>query len=192
MPPELPAGSRTLAFLDGTELVVPEDTCRGCLMNEMEDQLPDLLRPVFDDGTITVRQDAEWAVPGFMVVGIRPHIGSLDLMDPALAVQVMEVTRIVRAGMRDVLGLHAVQMYQEEKLARPHFHLWMLPLWPDVMAEHDINPRIYESNITEYMSKFDLAGSEHLIRDCSARLRCHLAGISVSATASRKRDQTCA
>jgi hypothetical protein len=94
--------------------------------------------------------------------------------------------------MREVLGLHAVQMYQEEKLARPHFHLWMLPLWPDVMAEHDINPRIYESNITEYMSKFDLASSEHLIRDCSARLRCHLARVSVSATASHKRDPTCA
>jgi hypothetical protein len=32
MPPELPPGSRTLAFLDATELIVPEDTCRGCLM----------------------------------------------------------------------------------------------------------------------------------------------------------------
>jgi diadenosine tetraphosphate (Ap4A) HIT family hydrolase len=157
-------------------------------MNEMEGQLPDVLEPVFDDASITVRQDAEWPVPGFMVIGIRQHIGSLDRMDPALATRVMTITRMVRAGMREVLGLNAVQMYQEEKLVRPHFHLWMLPLWPDVMAARDINPRIYESNITEYMSEFDLIRYEPLVRDCAARLRRHLA----SAASASKEERTCA
>lgn len=192
MPPELPPGFRTLGFLDGSAVIVPEDTCRGCLMNEMDGQLPDLLDPVFDDGTITVRQDAEWAVPGFMVVGIRQHIGSLDRMDPGLAMRVIMITRMVRAGMRDVLGLHAVQMYQEEKLVRPHFHLWMLPLWPDVMVTHDINPRIYESNITEYLSKFDLTQDEDAVRHCAAKLRRHLAGMPMPTAGSGKEEPTCA
>jgi diadenosine tetraphosphate (Ap4A) HIT family hydrolase len=188
---EPPMGFRTMNFLDGTQMIVPADTCRGCLINDMEDQLSGLLEPVFDDGIITVRQDAEWAVPGFMVVGIRPHIGSLDRMDPLLVAQIMTVTRTVRASMRNALGLHAVQMYLEEKLDRPHFHLWMLPLWPKVMAAHDINPRIYESNITEYMSKFDMTRDEHLVREYAARLRCHLARTSTSTVRTCKEDGAC-
>jgi diadenosine tetraphosphate (Ap4A) HIT family hydrolase len=179
----LPQGFRTLDFLDGSRFVVPEDTCRGCWMNDRESQLPEILEPVFDDGKITVRQDAEWAVPGFMVVGVRPHIGALDQMDLHLVTRIAEVTRAVRAGMRQVLGLDAVQMYQEEKLDRPHFHVWMLPLWPDVMAAHGINPRIYESNVAEYLSLFDLARHGDAVRDCARRLRCYLRIEGVPTTA---------
>lgn len=105
--------------------------------------------------------------------------------------RIIMITRMVRARMRDVLGLHAVQMYQEEKLERPHFHLWMLPLWPDVMATHEINPRIYESNITEYMSKFDLTRDEDMVRRCAAKLRRHLADMPMSTVGSGK-EPTCA
>lgn len=169
-----PPGLRILEFLGGEPLFVPESACRGCLMNELEGSLPDLLDPVYDDGAITVRQDAEWAVPGFMVVAVRPHVGGLDEMELPLAERVVRVTRAVRAVMREQLGLAAVQMYQEDKVARPHFHLWMLPLWPETMAKHAINPRIYESNIVQYLELFPLAENEAAVRSCAETIRAHL------------------
>ncbi|WP_053647334.1 hypothetical protein [Streptomyces sp. XY431] len=166
-----PPGHRYLDFLGGPSHLVDEGTCRGCFMNQAESRLPDILAPVYDDGTVTVRQDAEWAVPGFMVVGIRPHIGALDEMDLALAERLARVTHFVRRAMRERLGLAAVQTYQEEKLDRPHFHVWMLPLWPDTMAAHSINPRIYESNIARYLTLFTLESHEAAIRRCTDEVR---------------------
>ncbi|BFV56357.1 hypothetical protein KCMC57_up14610 [Kitasatospora sp. CMC57] len=170
-------GYRYLDFLGGPSRLVSEDTCRGCFMNLTERHLPDILAPVYDDGVITVRQDAEWAVPGFMVVGVRPHIGALDEMELPLVERIGRVTHFVRRAMRERLGLAAVQMYQEEKLERPHFHVWMLPLWPDVMAEHGINPRIYESNVAQYLTLFSLGSHEAAIRRCTADVRDFLAEI---------------
>ena len=175
--PAAPPGYRYLDFLGGPSRLVSEDTCRGCFMNLTERQLPDILAPVYDDGVITVRQDAEWAVPGFMVVGVRPHIGALDEMELPLVERIGRVTHFVRRAMRERLGLAAVQMYQEEKLDRPHFHVWMLPLWPDVMAEHGINPRIYESNVAQYLTLFTLDSRETAIRRCTADVRDFLAEI---------------
>jgi diadenosine tetraphosphate (Ap4A) HIT family hydrolase len=169
-----PVGYRYLDFLGGPSHLVHEDTCRGCFMNLAERELSDLLAPVYDDGLITVRQDAEWAVPGFMVVGVRQHIGSLDEMNLQLVGRLARVTHFVRRAMRERLGLTAVQMYQEEKLDRPHFHTWMLPLWPDTMSAHRINPRIYESNIARYLTLFALDSHEAAIRRCSGEVRSFL------------------
>jgi len=166
--------TRTLDFLDGTNFTVDASTCRGCFMNEREDDLPEIIAPVLDDGVITVRQDAEWPVPGFMVVGIRPHIGSIGDMSLDLAHRVTTVMHVVRRGMRELLDLNAVQTYQEEKLDRPHFHVWMLPLWKDVMDRHAINPRIYESNITRYLALFDYRHQREAILSCATKLRGYL------------------
>jgi diadenosine tetraphosphate (Ap4A) HIT family hydrolase len=170
---------RTLNFLDGSTFEVPADTCRGCFMEEHEDQLPAIIAPVLDDGYLTVRQDAEWAIPGFMVVGTRSHVGSIGDMPLEAARHLGTVLHFVRRGMRDRLGLPAVHMFQEEKLERPHFHVWMLPLWPDVIARHDINPRIYESNIARYLSLFNFSENERRIRHCNEELRDYLQSVGV-------------
>ncbi|MFJ8442300.1 hypothetical protein [Kitasatospora griseola] len=169
--PDPPTGYRYLDFLGGESRLVRENVCRGCFMNLTERHLPDILAPVYDDGVITVRQDAEWAVPGFMVVGVRPHIGALDEMELPLVERLARVMHFVRRAMRERLGLTAVQMYQEEKLDRPHYHVWMLPLWPDTMAAHDINPRIYESNIARYLTLFTLDSHGAEIRRCADEVR---------------------
>jgi len=174
VPSEAPSGRRSLVFLGSNPLSVAENACRGCVMNEVEPMLSDLLAPVYDDGTITVRQDAEWPVPGFMVVAVRPHLGALDEMDLALVHRLATVTRCVRRAMRQELELAAVQTYQEDKVDRPHYHSWMLPLWPGEMARHTINPRIYESNIAQYLQLFHLREYEARLRACAQLIADHL------------------
>jgi hypothetical protein len=171
--------TRNLDFLDGTTYVVHRDACRGCFMNEREDRLPEIISPIIDDGTITVRQDAEWAVPGFMVVGVRPHIGTVGEMPLGLAQRVATVMHFVRKGMRDRLGLAMVHSYQEEKEVNTHFHVWLLPLWPEVMNRHAISPRIYESNIARYLQLFDFRENQDEIRRCNDELRDYLQSIDL-------------
>lgn len=162
---------RALDFLDGRRHIVRANLCRGCFMNENEGDLPSILRPVYDDGELTVRQDAEWPVPGFMVVGVRPHLATIADLPLELALRTMTVMRAVRTIMRDDLKLAAVQTYQEDKFVRPHFHVWMLPLWPEVLRQHGINPRIYESNIAEYIRLFSFPAMEAEITRCATVIR---------------------
>jgi diadenosine tetraphosphate (Ap4A) HIT family hydrolase len=162
---------RALDFLDGRRYIVHANVCRGCFMNEREVDLPAVLQPVYDDGELTVRQDAEWPVPGFMVVAVRPHLATIADLPLKLALKTVTVVRAVRAVMRDDLGLAAVHIYQEDKFVRPHFHAWMLPLWPAMLREHDINPRIYESNIVEYLRLFSFPAAESEINRCATAIR---------------------
>jgi len=165
---------RSLDFLDGRRRIVRADTCRGCYMNEHEADLPSAIRPVYDDGELTVRQDAEWAVPGFMILGVRAHLATVADLPLPLALRAITIVRAVRAVMREELGLAAVQMYQEDKHVRPHFHIWMLPLWPDVMREYGINPRIYESSIPSYLKLFRFEAAQAEIIRCADVIRTAL------------------
>lgn len=155
---------RDLGFLDGTSHRVRSEVCRGCFMVEREPELPDVLTPVYDDGEITVRQDAEWPVPGFMVVGVRPHIPSLAEMPVGLALRLINVAKAVRTAQRDGLGISMAHSYQEDKPGRSHYHLWLLPLWPEILAEHKMFPRIYDSNIMAYIRLFDYRETEPDVR----------------------------
>lgn len=146
---------RKLKFMDRSSYVVSVDTCRGCFMNENEPLLPEEIIPVYDDGIIVVRQDAEWPVPGFYVVSIRPHIGAIDEMSDEVYLKLCKILRLTRQGQRQVLGVSQIHMIQEEKLKLAHFHVWMLPLWQCILEKYNINPRVYESNIKEYIDLFE-------------------------------------
>jgi len=165
--------TREMRFLDGSVLCVREDVCRGCLMNQMETTLPKLIEPIYDDGEVVVRQDAEWPVPGFYIVGLRQHLGAIDRIPVGLYTRLCEVTREVRSAMRTLLGVEHCHFFQEEKLVGAHYHAWLLPLWPNVMKKHEINPRVYESNIAAYLQLFDLEGNCDLIHDFNVSMSNH-------------------
>lgn len=158
---------RELRFLNGTSFVVDASTCRGCFMNEHEHELPRDITPVYDDEEILVRQDAEWPVPGFYIVSLRSHIGAIDEVGDELYNRLTEVLRLTRRAMRRSLGVDKVHLIQEEKLSAAHLHFWMLPLWPQVLSANDVNPRVYESNLMEYIALFSYADQRQAIRKCN-------------------------
>jgi diadenosine tetraphosphate (Ap4A) HIT family hydrolase len=159
--------TKTLDFMGGVSFTVKKDTCRGCFMNDHEHLLPATLAPILDDGCFTVRQDAEWPVPGFLVVALREHIGTIADLDLNAVRRLGILLRFIRLGMREVLDLRSVQMYQEDKLVNAHLHFWLLPLWTEVMARHTINPRIYESNLRRYLELFIYEAERERIEVCN-------------------------
>lgn len=154
---------RTFRFLDGSLMNAAADACRGCIMNECSDSLPKEIRPVYDDGEIVVRQDAEWPVPGFYIVGIRSHIGSYDLIGRQMHMKMSELIRATRSIQRHLIGISHVHLLQEEKRIGAHLHYWLLPLWDEVMEKHDINPRLYEGNIIQYLTLFNYTDTKDQI-----------------------------
>lgn len=65
-------------------------------------------------------------------------------------------------------------MILEEKWVEPHVHVWMLPLWQDVMQRNNIDPKIWNSNILEYIQLFTYEENKMTIRRFNDILKKHL------------------
>ena len=145
---------KRLHFLDGSYYDVDEPYCRGCFMDKNKNLISNYIEPIYDDGDVIVRQDAEWPIPAFYIISIHQHIGSYDCLNNSTRKKINELLFWVRKGIRDNFGDVRAQIYHEEKLSNPHFHIWVLPLWEDVMKKNNIYPKIYESNIKKYIDLF--------------------------------------
>lgn len=140
-------------FLDRSELSVDDNMCRGCYL-ERADNLPIELSPIWMNDFFVIRQDAECPVPGFFIVSARQHIHTIGDLTPEQASELGVILNRLRDTMSKNLGIKRSHVFLEERLIEPHLHIWMLPLWPNIMKEHQIDPKIWNSNIYTYISLF--------------------------------------
>lgn len=158
---------KRLNFLDGSYYDVEEPYCRGCLMENNKNKMPKYIDPIYDDGNVIVRQDAEWPIPAFYIISIHKHIGSYDKLDKQTREKINEMIYLVRKGIRENFGIERAHIYHEEKLTSPHYHVWILPLWKEVMEKYNIQPKIYESNIKKYIDIFKFNEENEKILNCN-------------------------
>lgn len=163
--------SKVFYFLDGSNYPVPFDTCRGCFMKENKLSLPPHITPVYEDEAVIVQQDAEWPIPAFYIISIKEHIGSIMDIDDEVVKRIAIILKRVREGLRVCFGVERAQVYHEEKIINPHFHVWVLPLWPGIMREHNIQPKIYEANIKKYIDFFSFENEKDKILKCNIKMR---------------------
>jgi hypothetical protein len=108
-----------------------------------------------------------------MIISVKQHIGSIGDLDLDTVRRVGMLAHFLRRGMAERLGLKRVHMYQEEYQGS-HFHLWLLPLWPDVLKRAAMDPRIHESNVTEYLDLFSFQAEKERIERCRSELADYL------------------
>lgn len=165
---------RKFNFIDGVSYDVMDNECRGCFMVKNEDKMSDLLNPIYKNKGIVVRQDAEWPIPAFYIVSIDEHIGSISDLDDRLCIEIILIIKKIRKGLKDLFGIDRAQIYHEEKINAPHFHIWILPLWNDVMKKNNIYPKIYESNVKQYIDLFKYESTKKKIKECNEKMKKYL------------------
>lgn len=161
-------------FLDGSSFEVIGEICRGCYLEKNVEVLPEIFRPVVSNRRFAIRQDAEFPVPGFYILSLRDHVNSLADVDEETAEQIGVCTFILRKAMRELFSIERAHIYIEEKSNDPHYHTWLLPIWSDIKIKHNIEPRIWESNIKQYLELFDYEDEREKIKDFNSRLRNYL------------------
>lgn len=140
-------------FLDGSSISVDDDTCRGCHL-ESANGLPKELFPVWENESFVIRQDAECPVPGFYILSTKKHIMTIGDLSPREAAQIGIISNRLRVNMLNALGIQRIHMILEERMINPHLHIWFLPLWQDVMTKYNIDPKVWNSNILQYLQLF--------------------------------------
>ena len=51
--------------------------------------------------------------------------------------------------MKEILKINRVEIILEERKVNPHFHIWLLPLWEDIIDKYEIDPKVWNSNILQ-------------------------------------------
>lgn len=161
-------------FLDRSELSVDDSMCRGCFLEKAE-HLPTELDPIWENDFFVIRQDAECPVPGFFIVSTRRHIHTIGDLTLEQASELGVIINRLRDTMNMNLGIKRVHIFLEERLIEPHLHIWMLPLWPNIMKEHRIDPKIWNSNIYTYISLFTYEENKEKILHINQIMRQTLA-----------------
>lgn len=167
-------------FLDGTSITVDDNTCRGCYL-AVSPKLPKEIMPVWENETFVIRQDAECPVPGFYILSTKKHIHTIGDLSPKGASQLGVISNRLRVNMRNSLGIKRLHVILEERMFNPHLHIWFLPLWEDVMKKHNIDPKVWNSNILQYIQLFGYEENYKKILDFNAILKKSLDEDSVLA-----------
>lgn len=160
-------------FLDDSVINVPDDTCRGCYL-ETADSVPVEIEVIWQNSNFSIRQDAECPVPGFYIVSARQHIHTMADLSIQQVTQLGLIIHQLRSCMAEHLNIKRVHMILEEKWVEPHMHVWLLPLWPDVMQKNNIDPKVWNSNILEYIQLFSYDENKMKIQCFNEILRKHL------------------
>lgn len=157
-------------FVDGTEIIVNEGTCRGCFL-ENEKSLPKEILPIWQNDYFVIRQDAEIPMPGFYIVSTRQHIHTIGDLSATKSAELGIILNRLRKIMLEVLNIDRIHMILEERIIEPHLHIWMLPLWNDVMKQENIEPKIWNSNILQYLMLFSYDKTKTTIIQYNDKMR---------------------
>ena len=109
-------------FLDGSEILVDNNTCRGCYL-ETSIKLPQEILPIWSNDFFVIRQDAEIPMPGFYIVSTRQHINTMADLPVDKAEELGAIINRLRFHMNSALGISRLHMILEERMIEPHLHI---------------------------------------------------------------------
>ena len=106
-----------------------------------------------------VHQDIDVPIPGFFIVASLRNIKSISEFSDEEAIELINLLRNVRKGMKDVLKIEEVYLFQNED-TKHGFHVWIFPrqIWMekfgrkiqsvrpiiDYAKEHMVSPPVIE------------------------------------------------
>ena len=82
---------------------------------------------VYEDSLINISADPQIPIPGFMVLGIKKHIKSINELSKEERYQIMDVLNLTIEKMKECDITREVLIIQEEN-AR-HFHIWIVTIY---------------------------------------------------------------
>lgn len=152
--PPAPPGKKYYICLGGSKnfqaFLCNNTMSKGEFLDEHADDVDEVLRPVFEDDKLTVRQDAKYAIPGFYIISPKQHYRSIDEMPQEYFEHCMLMAKRIKEHIT-ALGIMQSHIYHDEKYRSPaSAHFWVLPL-PD---KSDFNLTIYSTDIWTYLETF--------------------------------------
>ena len=107
----------------------------------------------------------EYPIPAFYIISSKKHISSIEQMDKNMWYDILEIIYIIRKGLKEKFNIENVTIIQEEKDIDSHFHIWVLPIWEEILKSD--KPRVVKGNVLEHMQLFDFKVTSKKILECN-------------------------
>ena len=111
---------------------------------------------IFCSTYFTVSQDWETPIPGFFIISSNRKVRSISELNEEEAMELMKITIRIRKGMKDVLGIENVYLFQNED-TKHNFHLWMFPRheWMEKMGSRIQSVKKIMNYAEQWIHNFD-------------------------------------
>ncbi len=122
---------------------------------------------VYEDDFINISADPEIPIVGFMVLGIKKHVKSINELTRNERIKIIDILNLTIEKMKKANICEEVLLIQEEKAN--HFHIWIVPMhsWMDEYKKNvrNINDIINHSKeIFDEKTKKDLLNAIELLK----------------------------
>lgn len=115
---------------------------------------------VYEDDFINISADPEIPIVGFMILGIKKHVKSINELTRDERIRIIDVLNLTIEKMKSSNICEEVLIVQEEKAS--HFHIWILPMHP-WMEEYKKNVRNIKDIINYSKENFNDSVEKELL-----------------------------
>lgn len=148
-----------MKFIDllGNEI---EFECLGCDVARHK-----LIPPggyVYEDDFINVSADPEIPIPGFMVLGIKKHVRTMNELSKEERYRIIDILNLTIENIKECEIANKVLVIQEERSR--HFHIWIVPIH-EWMKEYGESVKNIDKIIEHSKEIFNEKIKEELLED---------------------------
>ena len=148
-----------MKFIDllGNEI---EFECLGCDVARHK-----LIPPgeyVYEDDFINVSADPEIPIPGFMVLGIKKHVRTMNELSKEERYRIIDILNLTIENIKKCGIANRVLVIQEERSR--HFHIWIVPIH-EWMKEYGESVKNIDKIIEHSKEIFNEKIKEELLED---------------------------
>lgn len=153
-------------FLESTKL------SRANFMKKYLEKLDKCHIPIYEDDDITIRQDAQIAIPGFYIVASQNNYKNITQMDLRTYQKCLHFVSLVRRELKDTFGIERAYMYYDEHYNKPSStHFWVMPVYNDVIKDNNLNATILSNDIWKYQESFEFSKTKEYIYEINDGMR---------------------
>lgn len=121
---------------------------RADFLEKYNDKLDSCLEPIFEDKDILIRQDVQFAIPGFYVIATKQRARRILELDKELYAKCLYMASIIKKIFIKESIAQNIFIGHEEHFKKPaSAHIWVLPIY----GKEDINA--FDGSLWNYMDK---------------------------------------
>ena len=111
--------------------------------------------PIYEDSDIIIRQDAQYAIPGFYVVATRKKYKNIAEIDSELYSKCLRFIDRISGILNNKYGVNNIYIYYDEHLEKPSStHFWIMPIYEKEIKRNKYKPSIIYHDIWKYQDLF--------------------------------------
>lgn len=174
--PVLQDGLKYFPCIGGTKnfecFLESKNLSRAAFMEKYLSKLDKCHIPIYEDENITIRQDAQIAIPGFYIVAPRKVYKNISQMELDTYERCLYFVSLVKKELKENFGIERVYMYYDEHYIKPSStHFWVMPIYDKVIKENDLNATILSKDIWKYQDLFEFSKTKEDIYKINEGMR---------------------